>query len=174
MAGNAVCRGHFATYRSGFAAAMASLALRIVSDVIAVDLLVRVMARCAADTGIVGVVALTAGKPVRLKPDIRDAEHPRASDLVPSAMALAAKIACVLRSHLAEIFHSRQLKIALLDSRNVILRRSVAALALHAGRQRIESELITLQGLCRMTSEAADRLRASDRPSCRLQQVFRF
>lgn len=120
-------------YRRGFSAAMACLAFRIVHGIVAVDLVVRIVACRALDAGVIGIVALAAREAIRLKPDVRDAEHSRPGDLVPGAMALATKVRGFFRTHLAEIFHLRQLSIARLDARQVIFRRPVAAFALDAG-----------------------------------------
>jgi len=113
---------------------MACLALRIVSGIVPVDLLMRIVTRRAPDTGIVRIVAFAARKPVGLKPDVTYAELTGTGDLIPSAMALAAEVRGVLGRHLAKIRHLRQFGIALFDPRQVIFRRSVAAFALHAGR----------------------------------------
>lgn len=133
MARSAVAIRHFATDRSSFTAGMAGLALRIVRGIVPIDFLVRIVACRALDAGIIGIVAFAARKPVGLKADVGDAQHPRSGNLIPGPMALAAKVRRILRTHLTEVFHLRQGGIALLDSLQVIFRFSMAAFALHAG-----------------------------------------
>ena len=99
VARSAAVRGHLTHPCPRPASPVTGLALGIVIEGVAVQLVVRVMTSQATDPWVIHVVALASGQPVRLETDIVDIEPTLRDHGVPSAVALSTKVGYFLRGH---------------------------------------------------------------------------
>ncbi len=92
VAGHAFFCGHRASFRAWFPAAMTGLAFRIVIDWFAAHFVVRIVAREAANSRIIGVVAPAPSQPVRLEANVRNIQVTLQRNFFPRPVTLSAEV----------------------------------------------------------------------------------
>ena len=85
-------RGHRARLRAGFPATVTGLAFCVVIYWFTAHFVVRVVARQAANSRVVRIVALAARQPVGLKPNVRYAQITLQRNFLPRSVTLPAEV----------------------------------------------------------------------------------
>ena len=101
----------------------------------------RIVTGGAADTRVIGIVALAVRQTIRLETNIDNAPDSGSSNLVPRAMTLTAEVGHLFARERSEVIHLCKLGIAASNVLDVVVCRSVATLALHAWRHFVQSQL---------------------------------
>ena len=83
-----------------FSVAMAGQTFRVEIHGLSVEVVVRVVARQAADPRVVRVIAFAAGQPVGLEADVGDARISLCDDFRPGPVTLTAEIGSLVRGEL--------------------------------------------------------------------------
>jgi hypothetical protein len=154
VAADAVLAPYFTSTRLNLAPTMASLALCIVRGICPIHLRVRVVAARAANPAIVCVVTFAVDQAIGLETHIHHSGYPRTGNVVPRPVALATEAGCLLARELAQFGHSGPFRVANLHRPQMICGGPMAALALHAGTQRRESQSFLIDRISGMAPEA--------------------
>lgn len=107
MASYAFVRGYRACLGARLPATMTRLAFCVVIDRFTAHFMVRVMARQAANSSVICIVAPAACQPVGLEANIRNAQRSLQGDLFPSTVTLSAEVRHLFRGQsmkLGQIF----------------------------------------------------------------------
>ena len=97
VAGHTFFCGHRTRFRTQFTAAMTGLAFRVVIDEFAAHFVVRVMAREAANSRVVRVVAPATRQAVRLEANVCNAQVTLQGNFFPRPVTLSAEVRHLLR-----------------------------------------------------------------------------
>ena len=99
VAGHALLRGHFADFRARFSTPVASDTFYVVIRGFAAHFVMRIVAREAADSRVVRVVAFASRKTVWLEANIRNAGIFLQCNLFPGPVTLPAEVGGLLGRH---------------------------------------------------------------------------
>src|ERR1700761_5780661 len=124
---------------------------------IVIEVVGRVVAGKAANARIVRVEAFAASEPIGLKADVGDAWIGLHGNLRPGAMALAAEIRSLfggLRNQPMKIGRRRQIMATCERGGQVSIHTLMAMCALNTRLERVQCELLPMNGIRGMTAEA--------------------
>jgi hypothetical protein len=99
VAGHTLVCGHRTGLRARFPASVTRLAFCVVVDRFVAHLVVRVMAREAANSWVICIVALAARQPVRLEANVTNAQITLQGNFFPRPVTLSTEVRHLLRGH---------------------------------------------------------------------------
>ena len=161
MARDAVVFRHRTGFGFDLPAAMAGLALCVIVSRLYAEFLVRVVAGHATDARVVGIVAFTAPKAVRLEANVVDTAVFLHQDFCPGAVTAAAEVGYVFSSEIAQIAKSgghRGLAAAPDHGCKMRLSGFVTMTALNSRRHLVQRKLFPGNRIGGVASETAQRL----------------
>src|SRR5580692_7180498 len=166
MAGHAVGFGHWASLRARFwmsrfsrnrlSAGVAGQTFGVKIHWMRAEVVVWVVARQAADTCVVGVVAFAACQAIRLEADVGNTRVSLKSDFRPGAMTLTAEIRRLVRGEadqLVQVGRRRSVVITGHHRRQVRIDGLMAVPALNSRNQFVQGQLLSLNRISRVASK---------------------